>query len=157
VSGTEWSYTEMSFLGSTGHLMKGSGIEDVLQLIYVSNTVGHIMSGKAVSRAVRGHFIVDASLHSLLAAKVLGITLPAGNSDAHQTTQGEDEDTVDDAAAHAEPVTTSATQIHDVQDLTDIMHKLLSGTTSIGNVEQNELLLNTMDKVTAETRNPVFC
>jgi len=64
------------------------GIEDVLQLIYASNTVCHIMSGNAVSRAVRGHFIVDTSLHSLLAAKVLGITLPAGNSDAHQNTQG---------------------------------------------------------------------
>jgi len=86
------------------------------------------MSGKAVSRAVRGHFTVDASLHSLLAAKVLGITLPAGNSDAHQNTQGEDEDTVADAAAQSQHVTTSATQIHDIQDLTDPMHKLLSGT-----------------------------
>jgi len=108
--------------------MKGRGIENVLQLIYASNTVGHIMSGKAVSRAVRGHFIVDAALHFLLAAKVLVITLPAGNVDAHQNTRGEDEDTVDDAAAHAEPVTTSATQIHDIQELTDLMHKLLSGT-----------------------------
>jgi len=51
------------------------------------------------------------------------------------------------------PVERRHTQIHDVQNLTDLMHKLLSGTTSIGNVEQNELLLNTMDKVTGETRN----
>lgn len=100
----------MSFFRNNGYLMKGSGIEDVLQLIYTSITVGHIMYGKDLSRAVRSLFIVDASLHSLLAAKVLGITLPAGNSDTHQITQGEDIHTVDDAAADAEPVTTSARQ-----------------------------------------------
>jgi len=86
----------------------------VLQLIHARTTVGHIMSGKAVFQVVRGHFIVDASLHSLLAAKVLGITIPARNSDAHQTTQGEDVDTVDDAVVDSEHVTTSATQSHDV-------------------------------------------
>lgn len=36
-------HTEMSFLGSIGHLMKGSGIENILELIYASNTVSHII------------------------------------------------------------------------------------------------------------------
>ena len=72
---------EMSYLSSIGHLMKGSGIGYLLKLIYASNTVDHILSGNAVSRAVRGHFILDASLHSLLAATIFGATLPAETTD----------------------------------------------------------------------------
>jgi hypothetical protein len=58
-------HTEMSFLGSIGHLMAGSGLRDVLELIYASNAVDHILTGKAIARAVRGHFIVDAALNAL--------------------------------------------------------------------------------------------
>ena len=43
-----------------------------------------------VSRAVRGHSIVDASLHSLLAAKVIGVTLPAENTDPDLSMESED-------------------------------------------------------------------
>ncbi len=39
--------------------MKGSGIENVLDAI-ASNTVSH-MSGTAVCRDVRSHFIIDAA------------------------------------------------------------------------------------------------
>ena len=48
-------HAEMSFLGSIERLMKGAGIDNLLQVIYASNTVDHILSGKYVSRAVRGH------------------------------------------------------------------------------------------------------
>ena len=43
----------MSFLGSIQNLMKGSGIENLLIEVYAENTVNHIMSGKAVSGALR--------------------------------------------------------------------------------------------------------
>ena len=49
----------MSFIGSIGHLMKGSGISEVLGTIYGSNAVEHMISGKAVSRALRGHFLAS--------------------------------------------------------------------------------------------------
>ena len=55
-------HIQMSFLGSIRHLhvLKGSGIENVLEVIYVNNTyVPHMLPGKAVSRAVRNHFIID--------------------------------------------------------------------------------------------------
>ena len=42
----------MSCLGSIGNLMTGSGIEQVLQLIYGKDVVPHIISGKAISRAL---------------------------------------------------------------------------------------------------------
>ena len=52
----------MSFLGSVGKMMELSGIEDVLESVYGSNTVKHILSGKAISRALRGHFLVQSAL-----------------------------------------------------------------------------------------------
>ena len=52
----------MSFMGSIGSMMKGSGLEDILESIYGPNAVSHMMSGKAVSRVLRGHFLVEAAL-----------------------------------------------------------------------------------------------
>ena len=109
-------YAEMSFLGRIGHLMKGSGIENLLQVIYASNTVDHILSGKTVSRVVRGHCIVAASLHSLLAAKVIGVTLPAENTDPDLSMESEGVATTstDDAKKDAESV---STKLHCVKDI----------------------------------------
>lgn len=55
-------HTLMSFVGSVGRLMEGSGLEILLETIYGRNTVTHIFSGKAISRALRGHFLVDSGL-----------------------------------------------------------------------------------------------
>ena len=43
----------MSFLGSIGFVMNGSGLSDVLETTYGPNAISHMMSGKAVSRAIR--------------------------------------------------------------------------------------------------------
>ena len=56
----------MSYLGSIGTLMKGSGLSEALQTSYGRNTVEHIMSGKAVSRALRGHFLASSALTTKL-------------------------------------------------------------------------------------------
>ena len=66
----------MSFLGSIGHLMAGSGLKELLELIYAPNAVEYMLSGKAVSRAVRGHLIIDAALNALLYSAALGVQLP---------------------------------------------------------------------------------
>ena len=42
----------MSFLGCIGHLMAGSGLRQLLELIYALNTVVHMLVGKAIARAV---------------------------------------------------------------------------------------------------------
>ena len=67
-------HTEMSFLGSIGRIMGGSGLREVLELVYASNTVTHMMNGKAVSRAVRGYFLVDMVLSSLLMDQIDSLT-----------------------------------------------------------------------------------
>ena len=40
-------HTLMSFLGAVGDMMSGSGIEELLELVYAANSVSHVMSGKA--------------------------------------------------------------------------------------------------------------
>ena len=57
-------HTEMSFLGSMGASMKGSGLEEVFEAIYAKNTIPPMMSGKAISSAIRGHLIVDYALNT---------------------------------------------------------------------------------------------
>ena len=50
--------------------MAGTGLTDALQTCYGPVTIGHMMSGKAVSRSVCGHFLVSAALHVLLLFKI---------------------------------------------------------------------------------------
>ena len=67
----------MSFLGSIGHLMKGIGLEEVLELIYADNTVSQILNGKAVSRAVRAHSLVQTVLYAVIMSDTYDIELPS--------------------------------------------------------------------------------
>ena len=48
----------MSFLGSIGAVMKGSGIEESIEQIYAENTVQHIISGKAVFQGIKSTLLV---------------------------------------------------------------------------------------------------
>ena len=56
----------MSFLGSIGVFMEGSGLRTALETIYAPVTVGHMMTGKAYARAIRGHFLTVSSVLSIL-------------------------------------------------------------------------------------------
>ena len=69
-------HTEMSFIGSIGHLIAESGLKELLELIYVPNAVEHILTGKAIARAVRAHLLVDAVLNTLILSKALGVSIP---------------------------------------------------------------------------------
>ena len=59
-------HTFMNLLGAIGTLMSGSGLSNILQQVFAENAVVHVLSGKAVSRAFRGHLIIDTCLNSLL-------------------------------------------------------------------------------------------
>ena len=69
---------EMSFLSSIGHLMAGSGIKELFEMIklYARKAVKQIMSGKAISRAVCAHLLLDAVLNGLLLYKSMDVPLP---------------------------------------------------------------------------------
>jgi hypothetical protein len=67
----------MSFLGSIGHIMSGSGLQEAIETVYAPNAVTYMMNGKSVARALRGHFLVDTALHAMLFSKSSNIEMPA--------------------------------------------------------------------------------
>ena len=49
-----------------GRLAAGSGLQQLLEVVFAQNFVTHMLTGKAIARAVRGYFIADASLNAEL-------------------------------------------------------------------------------------------
>ena len=74
-------HMQMSFLGSIGQLMAGSGLQERIEVVFTGNVVRHMLTGKAISRAVRGHMLVDAALNTILVAKAYHIPLPTKETD----------------------------------------------------------------------------
>lgn len=54
--------------------MDGSGLRDVFDLVYESNTTPHLLSGKAISRAIRAHIIFKSSLFAVINNNILSVT-----------------------------------------------------------------------------------
>ena len=81
-------HTQMSFLGSIGRLMENTGLAELLATVYAPNTVGNMLSGKAVSRAIRGHFLVDDALNTILLEQFLP-TVQDINTDINNNSEGE--------------------------------------------------------------------
>ena len=51
--------------------MNGSGIRNLLEVIYGENPVTHILTGKAVDRAVRSYMLLDNCLNYIIIDKIL--------------------------------------------------------------------------------------
>lgn len=52
----------MSFLGSIGYIMDGSGLKEALGKIYATNSIDKMLSGHAYSRSIRGHTLLRLAL-----------------------------------------------------------------------------------------------
>ena len=61
--------------------MAGSGLQALLEVVFTGNAVRHMLPGKAISSAVRGHMLVDAALNTILVAKAYHIPLPTKETD----------------------------------------------------------------------------
>ncbi|KAJ8883705.1 hypothetical protein PR048_015559 [Dryococelus australis] len=64
-------HSVMNLLDTIGSIMSASGEQEILELIYAEKTVSHILSGKAYSRAVHAHLMIDYFLNALLLEKKL--------------------------------------------------------------------------------------
>ena len=53
-------------MGFIGSLMEGSGLRGALEPVYAPVTVGHMMTGKAYTLALRGHMMSASVVLSLL-------------------------------------------------------------------------------------------
>eukprot|EP00794_Sanderia_malayensis_P014576 gene14576-16078_t len=90
-------HTQMSFLGSIGHLMNGSGLKEALEVVYAENAVTHMLTGRAVQRAVQGHLLVDATLNDLILAQAYDMSLTAEDKEI----ENESEILADNVPSHA--------------------------------------------------------
>ena len=68
-------HSVMSFFGCVGHVMEASGLKEVLELIYAENAVTQMLNGIAYARAIRGHFLVDTALSSIVLSRAYGVNL----------------------------------------------------------------------------------
>jgi hypothetical protein len=59
----------MSYLGSIGQIMSGSGLADLWERVYAKGSVVHMLTGHAFSRAVRAHILTLLALICVLLDK----------------------------------------------------------------------------------------
>ena len=75
-------------------MMKGSGLEEALEQVYGPNAVAHMITGKTVSRALCGHFLVESALINKL---MLAITPNKSMESEKMTNTSDDSDTCEDS------------------------------------------------------------
>ena len=114
-------HVQMSFLGSIGHLMAGSGLQELLEVVFAGNAVRHILTGMAISGAGRGHMLVDAALKPILVAKAYHIPLPIKETeepkrDTASTDPENDDVETDQQKQGTVDVTSDITEANDLYD-----------------------------------------
>ena len=92
-----------------------------------------MLTGKAISRAVRGHMLVDAALNTILVAKAYNIPLPIKKTDQPKrdpsSTDPENDDVETDQQKQGTVDVTS-----DITEAKDLYHKAMLSTLSVEDV-----------------------
>ena len=126
-------HLQMSFLGSIGHLMADSGLQERIGVVFTGNAVRHMLTGKAISRAVRGHMSVDAALNTILVWKAYHIPLPTKETDEPKrdtaSTDPENDDVETDQQMQGTVDVTS-----DITEAKDFYDKAMLSTLSVEDV-----------------------
>lgn len=125
-------HTQMSFLGAIGSLMAGSGLREAISQVYPDGSIDQMLTGKAVSRSVRAHMLLDSALNTLATSAMLHVPIPTisdlGHSDngamEHQDS-GNDPDNDESQILHdldVDHVTDDGSDILDINDQTTDPH-----------------------------------
>ena len=144
----------MNFMGGIGKMMKGSGLEESLENVYGENAVQDMMSGKAVSRALQGHFLIEAVVMNKLVSNFLpqklkgnelaknveiGDNYEKENGDQEEQSEDEDEnyeehylnveDNTQETVNNIEPVVSSEKVLNEeeIRSLTQLYELVRSG------------------------------
>jgi len=152
-------HTLMSFLGCIGHIMAGSGLKSLLEQVYASNTVSHMLTGKAYGRAVRGHILVSSALNTMLMSIALDLPLPhmsdTSSSEQEQTLTSQIESVAASLPGQAEKVsgltlnTSSETAYvkSDLKDAAELYDGLLAGAVPPTEVQDSKALQRLIAKL----------
>jgi len=83
-------HTLMNFLGAIGYIMVGSGLAEGLEVCYGPVSVTHMLTGKAYTKAMRGHLLTESALSVMLLQDIIfgttnedfSIIMPFGEGDS---------------------------------------------------------------------------
>ena len=131
----------MSFIGGIGYLMSGSGLANLLKAVYASTAASHMMSGKALARAVRGHFLVDTALTAFIISLVYGIPVPKfeSNPDENGDKTIRNNDSTDDL--HTRQIDIPEIRYpKELEDATDVLSLFLKGEVSLSDINNSDAL-----------------
>lgn len=124
----------MSFLGCIGQLMENTGLQELIETVYASNSAIQMLNGKSVARAVRAHLLVEDALNTLILEKFLKF---------HGETCGDqsmvDSNNENEKCAFQQPVDTDQTPIQ--VELATLFDGLLSKDLELEEIQKNETLL----------------
>ena len=70
----------------------GTGLQEAFELVYAENVVVHILNGKAYSRAVRAHLLMDAALSAILTSGAFDLLWILIHHQADDTLLGDESD-----------------------------------------------------------------
>lgn len=141
-------HTEMSFLGCIGKIMSGTGLSELLEMVYAPNAVAHMLSGKAVARSFRGHCLVDAALNAMITSQAYNFPLPENNVDGQENKKGVNAaevklQTVDDIS---EPQSVTG-ETEDLQYAIKLYDQLMKGEKSVDVVCSDTVLERVKQKI----------
>ena len=98
----------------------------LVEVVYAENAVKHILSGKAIARAIRGHFMVHAALNTMLTANAYNITLPVN------------EESRDEAILH-----------QSLMDATKLYDEIMADASATSNLSAEDVLHEIRDQLKA--------
>ena len=139
-------HAEMSYLGCIGHIMASSGLQELLELIYAPNAVVHMLSGKAIARAVRAHFIVDAALNALMLTNVLNAPLPSQH-DISNNSDNAPLNLADIATMPPDDQSADVCEKTDLEKVRALYEKLMDGTMSVEETCLSDVLNRIKDRL----------
>ena len=96
-------------------------MQELLETVYAGNSVKHMLSGKAVSRAIRGHLLVFSALNTVLVANTYNLPLPefpdsdeesGSDSDSESDMTDDEESTIDQENMPFQDLE-AASEVHD--------------------------------------------
>ncbi len=125
-------HNEMSFLGSIGSLMANSGLQELFDLVYAHNAVEHMLSGKAVARAVRAHLLVSGVLHALLVCRAFTVQYPHFEDTQLESSEADTEATDKDFR----------TGHYDIDHAATLYNDLMDGSKTVDDICNDRVLLN---------------
>jgi hypothetical protein len=141
-------HLQMSFLGSVGHLMQATGLQDALETVYASKAVDNMMSGKAVSRAVREHLLVYSALVMMLTSDIYGIPLPIENNQTSVEKVSESVDVAqEDLPGYRSEAIDTQSDLKELETISVLYDKSINKEIAPASVKENEVFQNVKMKL----------